>query len=234
MPNSNQWIVNAIHLISNNSNNTTTTQSRPKIPRAAVSVVVRCAVVNPVTTTTGTTITTTIAPKYLLVQRGKAPNQGLWSLPGGKVEWGETTLAAAQRELAEETKGWPEPPQPPPRSQPENAASSLLHWHPFAFTTSDSIIVGTDLDFHYQIAQCFAEWKSPPPTPQLQPADDSDQVEWFTLSEIRSNFQTHQNITDGVVRVLERAEELYQHGLLETVVMTANNTAMNDGVHTEN
>ena len=41
--------------------------------------------------------------KVLLVQRGAPPGQGLWSLPGGKLEPGETELAAAQRELREET-----------------------------------------------------------------------------------------------------------------------------------
>ena len=40
--------------------------------------------------------------KVLLIQRAKPP-AGLWSLPGGHVELGETTLAAAQRELQEES-----------------------------------------------------------------------------------------------------------------------------------
>ena len=40
--------------------------------------------------------------KVLLVQRAKPPH-GLWSLPGGQVEWGETSVAAAERELLEET-----------------------------------------------------------------------------------------------------------------------------------
>lgn len=39
----------------------------------------------------------------LLIQRGKAPYKGYWSLPGGKVEWGETMQAAAAREFLEET-----------------------------------------------------------------------------------------------------------------------------------
>lgn len=39
----------------------------------------------------------------LLIKRGKPPRQGEWSLPGGRIEWGETAAAAALRELAEET-----------------------------------------------------------------------------------------------------------------------------------
>lgn len=39
----------------------------------------------------------------LLVQRGKQPNLGLWSLPGGAQELGETCKQGARRELEEET-----------------------------------------------------------------------------------------------------------------------------------
>jgi 8-oxo-dGTP diphosphatase len=41
--------------------------------------------------------------EVLLVQRGSALGRGRWSLPGGKLEPGETTLVAAHRELMEET-----------------------------------------------------------------------------------------------------------------------------------
>jgi 8-oxo-dGTP diphosphatase len=41
--------------------------------------------------------------EVLLIQRGKAPRLGQWSIPGGRMEFGETAEAAALRELAEET-----------------------------------------------------------------------------------------------------------------------------------
>ena len=41
--------------------------------------------------------------KVLLVERGKEPWKGKWSLPGGSLEFGETVREAARRELAEET-----------------------------------------------------------------------------------------------------------------------------------
>lgn len=41
--------------------------------------------------------------EVLLIKRGNPPRQGQWSLPGGRLEWGETLQAGALRELAEET-----------------------------------------------------------------------------------------------------------------------------------
>lgn len=43
------------------------------------------------------------AGRLLLVQRGHEPGRGLWSLPGGRVETGESDAGAVARELLEET-----------------------------------------------------------------------------------------------------------------------------------
>ncbi len=40
--------------------------------------------------------------RVLLIQRARAPYAGLWTLPGGRVEPGETSEEAAARELMEE------------------------------------------------------------------------------------------------------------------------------------
>ena len=41
--------------------------------------------------------------QILLIRRGRGPAQGTWSVPGGRVEAGETLAEAVVRELLEET-----------------------------------------------------------------------------------------------------------------------------------
>ena len=41
--------------------------------------------------------------RLLLIRRGREPGRGLWSLPGGRVEAGETRPEAVRREVLEET-----------------------------------------------------------------------------------------------------------------------------------
>jgi 8-oxo-dGTP diphosphatase len=41
--------------------------------------------------------------RLLLIKRGNEPGRGLWSLPGGRIEPGESDVAAVAREVLEET-----------------------------------------------------------------------------------------------------------------------------------
>ncbi len=41
--------------------------------------------------------------QLVLVRRAQSPRRGQWSIPGGKLEWGETAREALLREVLEET-----------------------------------------------------------------------------------------------------------------------------------
>jgi ADP-ribose pyrophosphatase YjhB (NUDIX family) len=43
------------------------------------------------------------ADRVLLVERGRPPGEGLWTVPGGRVELGESLAEAVVREVREET-----------------------------------------------------------------------------------------------------------------------------------
>jgi 8-oxo-dGTP diphosphatase len=169
-----------------------TTIKPPVFPRAAVSVIVRSPTSSAVPNH---------HPSFILVQRGKEPNKGLWSLPGGKLELGETTLEGGQRELEEECV---------------LAPSSLSWYDGGAIAVTDSIHYDHDNDeapnvlFHYVIAQCFATAPSELP---LIPSDDAADAGWFTLNDISEKVKSGAT-TPGVLQVLQRAEDLYQAGVL--------------------
>jgi len=43
------------------------------------------------------------ATELLMIKRGKEPGLGLWTIPGGRVEFGESLVDACRREVKEET-----------------------------------------------------------------------------------------------------------------------------------
>jgi len=92
----------------------------------------------------------------LLIQRGTAPRKGEWSIPGGRIEAGETEAQAALRELSEET----------------SVNADLLT----KITALDADFEG----FHYRLHDYLARWTSGEP----KAGDDADKARFVPVSEI--------------------------------------------------
>ena len=102
--------------------------------------------------------------EVLLIRRGKPPRQGEWSLPGGRIEWGETAAEAALRELTEET----------------GVTAELLG----LLDVIDGLFTGPAgaLERHYLLIDYAARWVSGEPTP----GDDAIEARfWPFLDAIR-------------------------------------------------
>ena len=168
-------------------------------PRAAVAVVIRYNVRTSPSSLTSTP--STIEPvRYLLIQRGKAPNKGMWSLPGGKIETNEGTMDAAKRELREETG----------LGDDTNNHQLTLKWcDDGPFTCSDAISDG----FHYVISQCFAEVIASS-QPNIEASDDAMDAKWWSTQEVEEA-EFKGTVSLGVLKVLKRSELLYDKGLLQ-------------------
>jgi ADP-ribose pyrophosphatase YjhB (NUDIX family) len=178
----------------------TPSNSTPSYPRAAVAVVIRFQEGSPSSSTSASSPINEPV-RYLLIQRGKAPNKGMWSLPGGKIESNEGTMDAAKRELREET------------GLGDNTTSNqqwTLKWHDDGpFTCSDAITDG----FHYVISQCFAEVIASS-QPNIEASDDAMDAKWWSVKEVEIAEQDG-TVSPGVLRVLRRSELLYEKGLLQ-------------------
>ena len=103
--------------------------------------------------------------KVLLVKRGQPPAKGLWALPGGRVQWGETLAQAAEREVLEETGV-------------AVKAGQIIY-------TFDSITRDDQgsVCFHYVIVDFLAQPIQPEGRPI--PADDAEDAQWLTLGELK-------------------------------------------------
>ncbi len=100
----------------------------------------------------------------LLIKRGKEPNKGKWSLPGGAQMVGETVFEGAYREVLEET-------------------GVLTHNHRF-LDVVDSIHnddVGKT-KYHYSLIEISCEYQGG----TLCAQDDAEEALWVPFSEINN------------------------------------------------
>lgn len=98
--------------------------------------------------------------RLLLIRRGRGVAVGRWSLPGGRVEFGETLAAAVAREVAEETGV-------------AVTVGAFLGWVER---------MGDDPPYHYVILDFAATAEDPDAVPVA--ADDASAARWVPLSEV--------------------------------------------------
>ena len=102
------------------------------------------------------------AGKLLMICRAKAPGSGVWAIPGGGLEIGETLQAAAEREIYEET------------------GLRIRAGEPFyAFEIIERDEQGK-VRFHYVVVDLMAEVIGG----KLCPGDDALDVRWVSPQEI--------------------------------------------------
>ncbi|MGE8942504.1 NUDIX hydrolase [Leptospira interrogans] len=117
----------------------------------------------------------------LIVERGKPPIRGVWSLPGGHIEPGETAKAAAAREVMEETGVTCE-------------VQGLTDVHDVIFKDGAGA-----LRLHYVLAVFYGRWIDGEPAA----ASDTRDARFVQLDDL-SNFR----LTDGAERIIRAAHQL--------------------------
>jgi 8-oxo-dGTP diphosphatase len=116
----------------------------------------------------------------LLIRRGAPPLANAWSMPGGRIEWGEAARAAALRELREETGV-------------EAELVGLIELFDGLFAQAGV------LTHHYVIAQFAARWTGGEP----QAGDDAAEARFVKLAEI-DQF----DLTDDLKRIIRAGAAL--------------------------
>jgi ADP-ribose pyrophosphatase YjhB (NUDIX family) len=89
-------------------------------------------------------IVTDDAGRLLLVKRGHEPEAGRWSLPGGRVDPGESDRQAVVREVREETGLWVEPGRLVGAVERPAPGGAVFDIHDYAATVSGGRLAADD------------------------------------------------------------------------------------------
>eukprot|EP00948_MAST-09A_sp_MAST-9A-sp1_P000213 g213.t1 len=130
--------------------------------------------------------------EYLLVKRGNAIGKGLWSLPGGKVEYGETSFSACLREIEEEVPTLP--------------LNTVNFSDKQPFHVSD--IIANDFNTHYVILCWFGEIIDEDMTIPLQAGSDAVEASFFPIEQIEDLLREGK-ATEGVDTVITTSQFRY-------------------------
>ena len=114
--------------------------------------------------------------KVLLVKRSKPPGNGLWAIPGGSVELGETLQKAAEREIFEET------------------GINIIAQKPFYTFDVIEKDENNQIRFHYVIVDLMAEYINGEPLP----GDDAEEARWVSYRELKDL-----EVSPSTLKVLE-------------------------------
>jgi predicted NUDIX family NTP pyrophosphohydrolase len=111
----------------------------------------------------------------------KRKDAGAWTIPKGEIAPGEDELAAARREMAEETGFAPEGPFQPLPPIRQKAGKVVVAW-----------AVETDCDPAALRSNLFSmEW--PPRSGRMAEFPEVDRAGWFTLEEARAKLLESQH-----------------------------------------
>ncbi|MEM2136661.1 MAG: NUDIX hydrolase [Candidatus Methanomethylicia archaeon] len=121
--------------------------------------------------------------KILLVKRTAEPNKGLWTIPGGKLRWGERLEEAVKREIYEETGLKVE-------------VIGIHGIYELIIKDDENEVIYHYVIIDYKVKKKFGELKA---------STDALEVKWFSKNELK-NIETTETTKKLLEKLIENGE----------------------------